>query len=566
MSDRKFGTLVLKFANASWFSHRAIVVAAAVLILLVGLALVGRSGLSGSASSASTYTAGRGDLVISVSTSGNIKARSSVDIKSEVEGRTTIISIVPEGTYITGEDVKNGKVLVELESSDLTERLTRDEIAFAGTEASYTEAQEAYKIQVKQNKSDIANGEMELRFAMMDLQKYLGETLAEGLINNDGDNGDPITEIAGLIDSPKLEGQGRQELRRLKADIDLAEERLARANDTLSWTKKLYEKEYVSQNDLKADQLDVNQRQIALEQAKTSDVLFRRYEFPKEAAKCYGDYREAERELDRILARTRSKLAQAQAHRRSQEATYNLQKDRLEKLKKQIKACTIRAPAVGLVAYGSSDDWRRRQRSPIEIGETVHHRQKILQIPNTSQMAVDVEVHEVSVDKVRPGQKARITVDAFPDKMFVGEVLTVAPLPTPQRWINPDLKVYSTEVSIEGTHKSLRPGMSAKVEIIVAELHDVINIPVQAVANRNGSKVCYVADSGEPRQQKVKTGQFNETFIEIISGLKTGQKVLLNPPRLLEPNNLTGSTRDAQSQPKQKQAQRKSDNATTQKK
>lgn len=565
MSDRKFGTLILKFANASRFSRRAIAVVAAVLILLVGLALVSRSGLSGSGSFASTYTVGRGDLVISFSTSGNIKARSSVDIKSEVEGRTTIISIVSEGTYITEEDVKNGKVLVELESSDLKERLTRDEISFAGTEASYTEAQEAYKIQVKQNTSDIAKGEMELTFERMDLKKYLGETLAEKLINDDGENGDPVAEIAGLIDSAELEGQGRQELRRLAGDIALAKERLERARDTLDWTKQLYEKEYVSENDLKADRLDVNQKTIALEQAKTSDVLFRRYEFPKEAAKCYGDYREAERELDRIRARTRSKLAQALANLKSQEATYNLQKDRLGKLKKQIEACTIKAPAVGLVAYGSSSNWRR-QRSPIEIGETVHHRQKILRIPNTSQMAVDVEVHEASINKVRPGLKARITVDALPDETFFGEVLTVAPLPTPQRWINPDLKVYLTEISIEGTHELLKLGLSAKVEIIVAELHDVINIPVQAVANRNGSKVCYVANSGEPRQQKVKVGQFNETFIEIISGLKAGQKVLLNPPRLLEANNATGSARDTQGRPEQKQSQRKSDNTTTQKK
>jgi len=71
-------------------------------------------GSDGSDKDLGTYTVRRDDLPITVTENGGIKAINSKEIKSEVEGRTTIISIVDEGTIITAEDVNNGKVLVKL--------------------------------------------------------------------------------------------------------------------------------------------------------------------------------------------------------------------------------------------------------------------------------------------------------------------------------------------------------------------------------------------------------------------------------------------------------------------
>jgi HlyD family secretion protein len=151
-------------------------------------------------------------------------------------------------------------------------------------------------------------------------------------------------------------------------------------------------------------------------------------------------------------------------------------------------------------------------------------------------MIVEVRVHESSVDKVRPGQIATITAEPFPDKAFNGEVLSVAPLPDAQRsYLSPDVKVYTTKVSIKDSQTSLRPGMSAKVEILVDQLEDVLMVPVQVVANRAGRKVCYVATDAGPEERQVATGAFNNTFVEIVSGLQAGEDVLLSPPRVVEP-------------------------------
>ncbi|MHC4345217.1 MAG: efflux RND transporter periplasmic adaptor subunit [Planctomycetota bacterium] len=144
-------------------------------------------------------------------------------------------------------------------------------------------------------------------------------------------------------------------------------------------------------------------------------------------------------------------------------------------------------------------------------------------------MKVEVRIHETWIDKIEPGQAARINVAAFPEETLTGQVLKKAPMADPEEWLNPDLKVYSTDVKINGTHEQLKTGMTAKVEIIIEELKDVISVPIQSVVNVEGRKVCYVASPVGPRQRQVETGAFNDNFVEIKNGLSEREEVLLNP-------------------------------------
>jgi hypothetical protein len=178
----------------------------------------------------------------------------------------------------------------------------------------------------------------------------------------------------------------------------------------------------------------------------------------------------------------------------------------------------------------------------IAEGETVSEGQTLISMPDTAAMVAEISVHETEVDKVRPGQPAVIVMDAFPDMQLTGKVLEVEPLPDQQRgWMNPDLKVYKTLVSIDGTYDFLRSRMSCKVEILVQRLDDVNVVPITVVANRGGKKVSYVVNSqGTPEERAVQTGVFNDTFVQIVDGLEVGEKVLLNPPLITE----TASTVD----------------------
>lgn len=494
------------------------------------LLTAGKNSLPGdNLNNSSIFTVSKSDLTISVTENGDIMALSTYDIKSEVEGRNTIVTLVDEGTVITPEDV-NEMVLVELDSSEIEERLTQQKISYLSAEASLTEAKESFEIQKKQNQSDIQSQEMAVRFAIMDLKKYIGEQLAADLIKKEAHSNYKSTDIAELVQDESLGGDALQKLRELNDNITLADMKYARAEDKLEGTKKLFKKQYVAETELRGDELEVESLKIQKESARTALRLYEQYEFPKETERLLNDLSEAILELEKIKAQARSKLAQAEAKKASCEAKYDLQKSNLEKYKKQLDACVIKAPAPGEVVYSSSTS-RRRSRDPIEVGVEVNYRQELISIPDPSKMKIELKIHEAWIDKILPGQKAKISVAAFAGEEFDGTVLKKAPLADPPNWHNPDLKVYTTEVVIDENSKTLKTGMTAKVEIIIEQLEDVYSVPIQSVINIDGKKYCYVSDGGKVVRREVQTGSFNDDFVEIKQGLSEGDKVLLSPDK-----------------------------------
>ena len=488
----------------------------------------------------STFKARKDDLTITVTESGSTKANQTIDIRSEVYGEATIISIVPEGTYITKEDVDAGKLLVELDSSSLVERLKEEEKGLASDEASLTEAQENYHIQQNQNESDITAAKLAVQFGLLDLQSFLGKSASQKLLEIAAQDPNATIETAPLVelfaDVNNLGGEALQTQKQYENDILLARGQLEKATDVFTGTQKLYDANYASSLELKSADLDVQRYRVQKDSAEESLKLYKLYSLPKQTIQLLSAYREAGHELRRTEARSRSRMAQAQARLSNADEEVSESREDVQRREKQVAACTIRAPAPGLVVYGTSgSSYRYRETGPIQEGGKVYQRQKIISLPNTAELIVEVRVHEDSVDKVRPGQRATITAEAFPDKTLYGEVLSVAPLPDTQRgYLSPNVKVYLTKVSIEGSHGSLRPGMSAKVEILVEQLENVVIVPVQVVANRSGRKVCYIRTERGPEEREVQTGAFNDTFVEIVSGVEVGENVLLIPPRVLE--------------------------------
>lgn len=550
-TDKSKNTLTPKtsFSNASkkQKGRWAIPLLIAVILVISVLFAVTRGKTSDSGGE-QTVSVQRSDLIVTVTESGSIRAKDSIQYKCRVERRrggtdVTILSIVPPGTYVTQKDVDNKMILVELDSSSLKDQLQEEEMELAGNQEDLTAAQEAYDIQVIQNESDVATARLKVRFALMDLEKYLGKPLAVQLTQNitEADNlSEHVTPFLQQVRSDPniLDGSSAgQELKRLRDEIVLAEGNLANAKDTLAGSIKLHEADYVSDLELETDRLNVTNRQFSFENAQVNLDLFLNYDLPKNAEQYLSDYIEAGRQLERTYAECRSRLAQAQARLNNAQERFRSQTNFVNDLKQQIEYCTIRAIAPGLVIYGeggSGDNYRAFRGSAggvIAEGEVVYEGQTIISMPDTAAMVAEVSVHETEVDKVRPGQPVQIVMDAFPDRILQGKVLEVAPLPDQQRgWMNPDLKVYKTLVSIEGTHDFLKTSMSCKVEILVRRLEDVLLVPIQVVANRGGQKVCYVANGSGSEERFVSTGAFTDTLVQIVDGLTEGEQVLLNPP------------------------------------
>ncbi|MCX8064099.1 MAG: efflux RND transporter periplasmic adaptor subunit [Candidatus Hydrogenedentes bacterium] len=341
------------------------------------------------------------------------------------------------------------------------------------------------------------------------------------------------------------DGEAQQTLQKYTTDAILAEEDVKLAQKKLEGTKRLFEKAFVTQTDLETDELTLKRKQVALEQANTNKSLYIQYEFPKQAEKLVSAYIQALWKYLRIQKVARSRLAQAEAKLNSAKAQFALESRKKKELEEQIAKCTIRATKPGLVVYGGGED--RFMQDRIQEGASVRERQVIITIPDTSVMRVRTKVHESNIKRIKPGQKARIRVDAYPEEELTGTVEKVGVLPNAQnRWLNPDLKVYDTFVVISGTYPWLKPGMTAQVEIVVAELENVLYVPIQSVFNIDGEQACYVQKGDTIELRFVKTGEYNESLIEIKEGLKEGESVLLQSPHTSTPSSDEKHIRDRQ--------------------
>jgi len=474
----------------------------AVLVVVAATAVIWLKAVRGSedpAATMATFVAKRGPLMISVLESGAIKAKEQEVIRNEVEGRTTLISIVPEGTY-----VHEGDLLVELDVSTLTDNRIDQDIRVRNADASYVNARESLEITKSQAQSDIEVAELKLRFAKLDLEKYT----------------DPNGEYRNQLDSARN-------------DITLAEEELTRAEETLTWSEKLNAEKYLSLTELQGDRLTRNRAKVKLDVARNNLTLLENFTYVQQLEQLQSDVKQAEAELDRTKAKARANIVQAEADKLAKEQELKRQQDKLDKFDAQIKKATILSPAEGMVVYATSSrgGFGRQDRQPLADGVEVYERQELIYIPKSSSSVAEVDVHEASLDKVRSGLPAVVTVDALPGKKFIGTVARIAPLPNAQSmWMNPDLKVYTTNINLETDDPGLRSGMSCKAEIIVEQHEDTVYVPVQSVLRVGGQPTVFVVKDGVVEERKVEIGLDNNSMIIIRKGLSEGEVVQLTPP------------------------------------
>ncbi len=551
------------------------------------LAVIGWWSMSGGGATAEkmpTRIVQRGPLEISVLQGGEIRALHNNEVKSEIEIPTKILSLIPEGYLITEDDVKDGKVLIELDSTDLKTKIETHEIDFQTTVSNYIDADENREIQKSENQTLVRDTKQTAIFALMDFEKYLGrevtgailtaaklppdveafEKYADVLETQASTPVNPEAAIAQralpskpgvvkksvvthseseMIDfSPFLEqkaqsdGEAQQKLRQLEDDMLLHRSELALAKQKVESSKRLAEKKFVTAAQMENDLVSYDKVELSVKTSETALALFKKYEFSKQCATNLAAYREALNKLQRTIRANRSRMAQAETRFSTAKRRYEMELAQRENLELQLKACVIKAPQPGLVAYGDLNaSSSYNYNNSIEEGATVRLRQTLLTIPDMSQMGVRVNVHESQMKKVRIGQPVKVRVDAEPGKELDGRVAELAVLPdSSSSRYTPNLKVYPCTIHINGYHPWMKPGMNAKVEIIVDQLADVLYVPVQSIEVDQDHHFCYISNNGALERREISTGLFNDEFIEVRDGLQGGEAVALALPKKAE--------------------------------
>lgn len=344
-------------------------------------------------------------------------------------------------------------------------------------------------------------------------------------------------DFSEYADIDQLEdGEAKQQLRNLLDELQVSQEEYFLAQDRIEGQRRLEARGFITPIELEAEELNLIKARNRQAQKETALSLYIQYTFPKDAEQKLSDYENAVMSYQRQLKENIAEQAQQEARFSSAERKFNLERVKLTDVNEQLEFATIHAELPGMVVYGAADQNQMRYRGSsqeaIQEGATVRERQAILTIPDMREMAVKTNIHESAVQRIAVGQAVRVGIDAFPDARLTGVVTKVAVVAdSANAFMNPDLKVYPTTVKIEGTYNWLRPGMSAEVEILVDKLEDVIYVPLQAVTYWDDERVVYVDNFGNPERREVKVGTFSDSFIEITSGLRVGEEVLLLPPQ-----------------------------------
>ncbi len=453
---------------------------------------------AGTKTDQASFRVAKGPLTVSVIASGTIKAREQIVLKNEVEGKTSLIYLVPEGTH-----VKQGELLVQLDASRLLDEKIEQGIRVQNSEAAFVSARENLAVVENQAQSDVDKAQLAYDFAKEDLKK-------------------------------DLEGEYPNQLKDAESKITLAREELTRAKERVDWSRKLHSEKYLSEAELAADELTMKRKDLDLELAKSNLDLLMNFTHRRKLAQLESDVKQAKMALERTLRKAKADVVQAKANLEAKEAEFIQQKEKLKKIERSIGKTKIYAPADGQVIHATSAQAGgpgRRTVQPLEEGQEVRERQELIHLPTTTAAKVGVAIHEASLDKVRLGLPVKVTVDALPGETLWGKVAKIAPLPDAQSaWLNPDLKVYNTDIYLENKSSSLRNGMSCKAEIIVEQHREAVYIPVQAVLRVGGQPTAYLLKEGKLEPRKVEIGLDNNRMVRIIRGLAPGEVISLTPP------------------------------------
>lgn len=151
----------------------------------------------------------------------------------------------------------------------------------------------------------------------------------------------------------------------------------------------------------------------------------------------------------------------------------------------------------------------------------------VFRIDDLSRLLVDVQVTEIDINRIRPGQPAMMTFDAIPDQEFSGKVVEVAQVGDAlQGVVN-----FNVTIELNSPQGTVRPGMTAAVNIITDLVEDILVVPNRAVRLREGQRVVFVLRDGVPVMENVELGLASDTQSELVGGnVKEGDLLVLNPP------------------------------------
>jgi HlyD family secretion protein len=486
------------FYRRRGLSTTGLVVGGAIVVVAIAAALIGGGGGGGDKIQIETdlFEVRAGTFTITIPASGELIAREQVELRSSLDGKATIMEIIDEGT-----PVETGAVLVLLDDKDVIERIDAAEEA----------------VVIAQNKVETRTADLAIE------EKSRESSLAKSGVS---------------IDQSKLallawqEGDDVSRRNQLVLAVRTTTKDFKRLEVKYKKSLELRSRDFISQNDLEQDEIDMIRAEASLSKALLDKDVYEKYTFEKDKQRMESNLKQAQDELIRVETRTTASVRSARSNLDAAKSNLDSKKERLLKYQEQLEGCTVVAPAPGMVVYGTTLGGGGRDRQePFRVGSTISRNELLIVLPNTEYMLADVKVNEALSGNVKNEQAATIRMDAFPEKILNGEVVSVGVLAEGGGWRDPNRREYSVSLSIENIDSlALKPSMRCKAEILVGEVENVLYVPVQAVHRLGRTTMVYTLQGSMYQPTTVTLGQASDLFVEIIEGLTPGDRVLLRDP------------------------------------
>jgi len=159
----------------------------------------------------------------------------------------------------------------------------------------------------------------------------------------------------------------------------------------------------------------------------------------------------------------------------------------------------------------------------------------------SDRLIVQATVDETDIGRVSRGQRAELTLDAYPTHVITGKVDEIA---YEAKTVN-NVTVYTVDVLPDTVPAFLRSGMTANLKIVVAQTHQALLLPTDAITMEGSAATVKVANPSDPAAPKtvtIVTGLSDNRKVEIVSGLQEGDSVLIPVKSLGLPRNRQGKS------------------------
>ncbi|QOI99943.1 MAG: HlyD family efflux transporter periplasmic adaptor subunit [Phycisphaeraceae bacterium] len=454
---------------------------------------------SGGHSGPDVVQVSRSGFDISTTSNGELEARNQIEIRNKLESPSTIVEVVPEGTR-----VRAGDLLVRLNSDQLTTQVEQAELELTSARSKWQASQHAYEIQEIDN-------EQRLRQALLKL------------------------ELAGLEYNQWLEGEVKTKRQSNQLALSRSGLEVDRLAEKLSQSYDLWQKGFLSKDEYDRDMVSYIEAQSAWITATLNADIFENFEFEKNHKKHRSEIDDAAANVEQVRLNNRIQLDARSSERENDRRSVELRESRLNKLKEQVEAATVRAPSEGLVVHASSMSrfsFGPSGDGPMQIGRQVYPNELIMVLPDTSEMIAAVRVHESLASRVRPGLKAEVKIDAAGGRVVPGVIESIGVLAETTNWRDPNLKEYTVKIGLDrsAVGGDLKPSMRAEARLILDRVEDAVAVPAQAVFSEGVVRFVYRVEGAKLRRQPVRLGRQSDTLAEILTGLDPGARVLTREP------------------------------------